>query len=111
MTYSPWYAFDSNDPRMVGYDYCTPDCLMGSLMIDPTLSKVDSSSYLKETDLAEGYPNLSMQNRYQAVVFASDINARVVPQCQGLDNGKTYGEQQAVQDKNVLLVQRHAKAS
>ena len=34
----------------------------------------------------------------------------MVPQCEGLANGKTYGEQQAVQHKNVLLVQRHAKA-
>lgn len=81
MTYSPVYAFDSNDPRMVGYDYCTPDYVMGSLMMDSTLSKVDSTSYLKRTDLAEGYPTLSMQNRDQAVVFASDINARVVAQC------------------------------
>ena len=34
----------------------------------------------------------------------------MVPQCEGLKNGKTYGQQQAVQHKNVLLVQRHAQA-
>ncbi|MEL0005357.1 MAG: hypothetical protein VW643_06120, partial [Opitutales bacterium] len=45
-----------------------------------------------------------------AIVFSSDINARVVPQCEGLGNRKTYGEQQAVQHENVLLVQRHAKS-
>ena len=110
VTYSPWYAFDSNDPRMLGYDYCTPDYVMGSLIIDPTLPRVPSHTYLKGQDLGEGYPALTSQNRYHAIVFASDVNARVVPQCEGLGNRKTYDQQQAVQHKNVLLVQRHAKA-
>jgi hypothetical protein len=95
---------------MIGYDYCTPDYVMGSLMIDPTLPRVSSHLYQEGEDLPEGYPALTSQNRYHGIVFASDVNARVVPQCEGLANGKTYGEQQAVQHKNVLLVQRHAKA-
>ena len=107
VTYSGWYAFDPHDPRMIGYDYCTPDYVMGSLIIDPTLPRVES---LVGSDLEEGYPALTCQNRYHAIVFSNDINARVVPQCEGLGNRKTYGEQQAVQHKNVLLVQRHAKA-
>ena len=102
--------FDPKDPRMIGYDYCTPDYVMGSLIIDPTLPRVSSHSYQEGQDLLEGYPALTSQNRYHGIVFASDVNARVVPQCEGLANGKTYGEQQAVQYKNVLLVQRHAKA-
>jgi hypothetical protein len=108
--YSPWYAFDPADPRMLGYDYCTPDYVMGSLIIDPTLGQVDSRTYLKGEDLEQGYPALTTQNRYHAIIFASDVNARVVPQCQGLGNGKTYGQQQAVQHENIMLVQRHAKA-
>jgi pectinesterase len=108
--YSPWYAFEPTDPRMIGYDYCTPDYVMGSLMIDPTLPRVSSHLYQEGQDLLEGYPALTSQNRYHGIVFASDVNARVVPQCEGLANGKTYGEQQAVQHENVLLVQRHAKA-
>lgn len=108
---APWYAFDCDDPRMLGYDYCTPDYVMGSLLIDPTLPRVDSKGYLKGKDFQEGYPNLTSQNRYHGIVFASDINARVVPQCEGLRNNKTYGQQQAVQHKNVLLVQRHAHAA
>jgi len=110
VTYSPWYAFDGDDPGMLGYDYCTPDYVMGSLVIDPRLPLVSSNLYLKGQDLKEGYPNLTSQNRYHAIVFASDINARVLPQCEGLGNRKTYGQQQAVQHKNVLLVQRHIKA-
>ena len=108
VTSSGWFAFDPDDPRMIGYDYCTPDYVMGSLMIDPTLPRVES--WVGSDDLKEGYPALTSQNRYHAIVFSSDINARVVPQCEGLGNRKTYGEQQAVQHKNVLLVQRHAKA-
>jgi hypothetical protein len=108
--HSPWYAFEPTDPRMIGYDYCTPDYVMGSLMIDPRLPRVSSHLYQEGEDLPEGYPALTSQNRYHGIVFASEVNARVVPQCEGLANGKTYGEQQAVQHENVLLVQRHALA-
>ena len=108
--HAPWYALDPKDPRMIGYDYCTPDYVMGSLLIDPTLPRVSSHLYQEGQDLLEGYPALTSQNRYHGIVFSSDVNARVVPQCEGLSNGKTYGEQQAVQYKNVLLVQRHAMA-
>jgi len=110
VTYSPWYAFDCEDPGMLGYDYCTPDYVMGSLIIDPTLPQVGSHDYLKGKDLQEGYPALTAQNRYHAIVFATDENARVVPQCEGLGNRKTYGQQQAVQHRNALLVQRHGKS-
>lgn len=96
--------------RMISYDHCTPDYVMGSLMIDPTLPQAGSHDYLKGKDLEEGYPALTAQNRYHCIVFASDVNARVVPQCEGLGNHKTYGEQQAVQHHNVMLVQRHAQA-
>ena len=108
--HAPWYALDPEDSRMIGYDYCTPDYVMGSLLIDPTLPRVSSHLYQEGQDLLEGYPALTSQNRYHGIVFASGVNARVVPQCEGIANGKTYGEQQAVQHKNVLLVQRHAKA-
>jgi lysophospholipase L1-like esterase len=108
--HSPWYAFEPTDPRMIGYDHCTPDYVMGSLMIDPTLPRVSSHLYQGGEDLPEGYPALTSQNRYHGIVFASEVNARVVPQCEGLANGKTYGEQQAVQHENVLLVQRHTLA-
>ena len=40
--HAPWYALDPEDPRMIGYDYCTPDYVMGSLLIDPTLPRVSS---------------------------------------------------------------------
>ena len=111
VTFSPWYAFDSNDPRMLGYDYCTPDYVMGSLLIDPTLPLVSSHTYLQGEDLQEGYPPLSSQNRYHCIVFATSPDARVVPQClpQREDYRKTYGQQQAIQHENVMIAQQHAK--
>ena len=51
VTSSGWFAFDPNDPRMIGYDYCTPDYVMGSLIIDPTLPRVES---WVGSDLEEG---------------------------------------------------------
>lgn len=110
VTSSPWYALDADDPRMLGYDHCTPDYVMGSLIIDPTLPLVSSHVYLQAKDLDEGYPAQTSQNRYHGIVFATDCNARVVPQCEGLGSDKTYGEQQAIQHRNVMLVQRHPKA-
>ena len=109
VTSAPWYAFDSRDPRMLGYDYCTPDYVMGSLMIDPTLPHVPSHLYTQGKDLKEGYPALSDQNRYHGIIFPTAPDARVVPQClpRRKDYWKTYGQQQAVQHKNVMIVQQH----
>ena len=110
VTYSPWYAFDNTDSRMLSYEFCTPDVVMGALIVDPTEKFVDSTHYLSGKDLEPGYPALTAQNRYQAIQFATDRDARVVPQCLGLekpDNHKTYNQQQAIQHKNLLIVQRN----
>ena len=66
VTSDGWYAFDSSDPRMIGYDYCTPDYIMGSLLIDPILPRVESRV---GSDLEARYPALTCQNRYHAIVF------------------------------------------
>ena len=86
-----WYAFDPHDPRMIGYDYCTPDYIMGSLLID---------SHYREwspgwVDLKEGYPALTYPNRYHAIVFPAISMPVWFPNAKA-GNRKTYGEQQAV---------------
>jgi len=78
---------------------------MGALIVDPTLELVESSD--GKDGRAPGYPGLTAQNRYQAIQFATDAGARVVPQCLGLKNGKTYNQQQAIQHKNIQIVQRN----
>jgi hypothetical protein len=107
VTDSPWYAFDTTDSRMLSYEFCTPDVVMGALIVDPTVKSVSSTDYLSGKNLESGYPALTAQNRYHAIQFATDRDARVVPQCQGLNNLKTYNQQQAIQHKNILIVQRN----
>lgn len=111
--WSPWYNFDPIDTRMLAYDYCTPDYVMGCLMVDPTLPQVKSHLYSEGKDLEVGYPALTAQNTYRAIIFPTGLNARVVPQCLPSSNTylKTYLQQQAVQYKNTMIVQRHQKSA
>ncbi len=102
---TPWVPFDVTDTRMLSYEYCTPDYVVGSLIIDPLLKGANSQPTLQ--DLDEGYPALTSQNRYHAIQFATGLDSRVVPQCLGLKNNKTYNQQQAVQHKNIQIVQRN----
>jgi hypothetical protein len=110
--YDPYYSYDRDDPRMLSYEYCTPDFIMGCLVIDPTLPLVPSHLYYTDRRQGnrEGYPALSTQNRYQSIIFPTDSTARVLPQCVALKDGVTYGQQQAIQHRNIMLVQRDVKA-
>ena len=85
------YWMDGQHPRMLRYSYCTPDYILGSWMLDP------------QTD----YAAINTQNRWQGVIFATDKNARVFPQCVGLRNGKTYNQHVAVQHEDVMIVQKN----
>ena len=78
---------DGSEGQMVRYSYVTPEYIMGSWMLDPDVQ----------------YAAINTQNRWQGVIFATDMNARVFPQCEGLANGKTYNQQVAVQHKNVMI--------
>ncbi len=103
-TFTPWVPFDVTDTRMLSYEFCTPDYVMGVLLIDPLLKLGNSHT---DKDLDECYPALTSQNQYFAIQFATEVEARIVPQCLGLGNGKTYLQQQAVQHKNIQIVQRN----
>lgn len=89
------YWMDGQHPRMLRYSYCTPDYILGSWMLDP------------QTD----YAAINTQNRWQGIIFATDKNARVFPQCVGLRNGKTYNQHVAVQHENVMIVQKNRAKS
>ena len=108
-----WYVMDSEDQRLLRYDYCTPDYIMGSWWMDPRLGTAFRVS--PELDYAplDNYAAISAQNRWQGVIFATHANARVFPQCMGEDRGEhspTFNEQVAVQRENVMLVQQNHKA-
>ena len=110
-----WYDMDAQNPRFVRYDYCTPDYVMGSFFIDPTLGgkvlRVDASSAEKS---ATSYAAISSQNRQQGIIFATSTDARVFPRCQSKldqhDNRIVYNQHEAVQHKNVMIVQKSHKA-
>ena len=89
------YQMDGPHPSLLRYDYCTPDYIMGSLWIDPR---------------EKAYAAISGQNRWQGIIFPTELNARVFPQCVGLRNGKTYDQHQAVQHENVMAVQKSRSA-
>lgn len=110
--YDPYYSYDTLDTRMLSYEFCTPDFVMGSLIIDPTLPLVPSHlHYTKEKEgNREGYPALSTQNRYNSIIFPTESTARVLPQCIATGGRVTYGQQQAVQHRNIMVVQRDQKA-
>lgn len=109
-----WYDMDAQNPRLVRYDYCTPDYVMGSFFIDPTLStvlRVDESS---ADQSPASYAAISSQNRQQGIIFANGTDARVFPRCQSeLDqhnNRIVYNQHSAVQHKNVMIVQKNYQA-
>lgn len=85
------YPMDGDDPHMLRYSFCTPDYIIGSLLVDPNVD----------------YAAISTQNRWQGIIFPTHANARVFPQCVGLRNGKTYAQHIAVQHHNVMLIQKY----
>jgi len=108
-----WYVMDSQDQRLLRYDYCTPDYIMGSWWMDPLLGTAFRVS--PELDYAplDNYAAISAQNRWQGVIFATHPNARVFPQCMGEERGQhspTFNQQVAVQRANAMLVQQNRKA-
>lgn len=88
------YWMDGRDPRAVRYSYCTPDYIMGSWFEDPDAE----------------YAGIHTQNRWQGVVFSTGPNARVYPDCPVLQKKANYRQHQAVQYKNVLVVQKNRRS-
>jgi len=88
------YWLDGTGGRMLRYSYGTPECVMGSWMLDPRLE----------------YAAINTQNRWQGVIFSTGPNMRVFPQSVALGNGKTYNQHVAVQHRNVMVVARHPRA-
>jgi hypothetical protein len=107
-----WYDLDMDNPHNVRYDYCTPNYIMGSWWIDPAYNTVFRVDQKKGHKADENYSALFCQNRWQGVIFDTDVNARVYPQClaepdENGDRRVTYNQHQAVQVKNIMLVQKN----
>lgn len=109
-----WYHMDPADPRMVRYSYCTPDYVMGSLWVDPgfvttwRLEPPDAETSDSNGPEPEHYAAISSQSRWQGIIFATDVNARVFSECIGEEARArvNYHQHVAVQHENVMLVQK-----
>ncbi len=87
--------FNVLDPDYGGiyrYTYVAPEFVIGSLMF--------------EKRLEDDWSGISKQNRWQGVIFANHIDARIIPQCFGTANGKTYNQQWSIQNKGTLITQK-----
>lgn len=107
-----WYHLDPMDSRLVRYSYCTPAYVLGSLWLDPSLGTEFRLAPDLDFSADENYAAISSQSQWQGVVFPTDPNARVFPQCEGGESQErvNYAQHVAVQHKNVLLVQKHRRA-
>lgn len=109
--HSCWYNMAGSDSRFVRYSWCTPDHIMGSYWLDPALRE-DFQIYTDEPERgAVHYAAITGQNLWQGIIFDTNPDARVFPQCVAKpDKNKpqfstTYVQQVSVQHENVMLVQ------
>lgn len=85
---------DWNNGGIYRYTYCTPDFVLGSLMVDKRAN----------ADWMAG----SAQNRWQGAIFKGADNGRIFPQCVPSPTGyeNTYNQHWSVQNKGTMIVQR-----
>ena len=84
--------FIEPDGGILKYSYCTPDFIIGTLMLEKRPN--------------DDWAGISSQNRWIGAIFADNLNSRIVPQCEGLVNGKTYNQYWTAQNKGTLIVQK-----
>jgi len=87
---TPINVVDPEYGGIVRYSYCTPDFIIGTLML--------------ENRPTNYWTNISQQNRWHGVIFAGRRDSVLYPCCVGENN--TYNEQWSVQSKGTLIVQK-----
>ncbi len=85
------YYIDPNG-GILKYSYCTPNFIIGTSMLEKRPNN--------------DWAGISSQNRWIGAIFAGHRDSRIVPQCEGLVNGKTYNQYWTVQNKGTLIVQK-----
>ena len=86
------YRFKPEEGGIHRYSYCTPDFIIGTLMI-PALP-------------VDQWARISSQNRWQGVIFAGDTDARIYAQCETGES--SYNQQWSVQKKGTQIVHKLA---
>jgi len=91
----------SDTGGILRYSYCTPDFVMGTLMV--------------EARPKEDWSGSGSQNRWQGVIFKGHPDAAIVPECEAVDahlnlqnQRNTYNQHWSVQKKGTLITQKLA---
>ncbi|MEI8291053.1 MAG: hypothetical protein WCH99_16430 [Verrucomicrobiota bacterium] len=89
----PGYRLRNDAGGILRYSYCTPDFILGTLMF--------------ESHSNQDWAMISSQNRWQGVIFAGDLNARIfpVPQPVAKAQERAYNTWWSVQAKGALITQ------
>ena len=86
----PVYTVDAEYGGILKYSWCTPDFIMGTLML--------------ENRPKEYWTAISQQNRWHGVIFSGAEDSTLYPRC---DTERShYNEQWSVQRKGTLIVQK-----
>lgn len=75
-----------------GYTYCTPDFIMGTLMVD--------------SRPVPDWVVISSQNRWQGAVFAGHPRARIFVQSRAAREGASYNAQWTVQSRGTMIIHK-----
>ncbi len=86
----PVYDVDPNYGGIVRYSYCTPDFIMGTLLL--------------ENRPKEYWTAISQQNRWHGIIFSGDRDSTLYPRCE--TPRSTYNGQWAIQHKGTLITQK-----
>ena len=87
----PVYHMRKDYGGIVRYSYCTPDFIIGTLLLEPR-PKSD-------------WTLISSQNRTHGVIFTGSDTAAILPQCKK-SGSRAYNTQWSVQKKGTLICQK-----
>ena len=86
----PIYTVDAEYGGIIKYSYCTPDFIMGTLML--------------ENRPIEYWTAISQQNRWHGVIFSGEYDSTIYPRCD--TDRSTYNGQWSAQSKGTLIAQK-----
>lgn len=86
------YHLKADGGAVVCYAWCAPGFILGTPMVEPRPR--------------EDWSGINAQNRWHGVIFAGDVNARIVPQVRAQDDRVTFNAQWSVQRKGTLICQK-----
>ena len=92
--YAPSYRLKQDDGGIVRYSYSTPDFILGT-------AHFGARKYKEWT-------MISSQNRWQGLILAGAVNARIYPQCgtTTADPRAAYNQHWSLQSKGCLITQK-----